>query len=487
MALGAALASLVVLIFYIFLQLLASGGHIISGGAPISPKNTYVYLDNPKYKEYLQDVISGVKTIKYFDEIKHSLPFMPVSSSDTRTVYIGQLKLFLTEVEFLTEKLSKKDEEVIMVYAGSAPCIHASFLSDMFPNLKMVFVDPNEHIIYYPGYKSSYDFLHMKNTVYFKSTLKNMYRSKYRNIQMYNFQSKSIQQFEKRRDGDKIEQVGKEFDSQMERKNYGPIIDYIHNTNYKYYIIEDYFTDGLAELFAVFGEGKFLFCSDIRTREGTLSYPGDIDLLWNLSMQYNWLNIMLPAHCMLKFRCPFFEKADRDQFEELHDTEPYKSAFAESQKLGIDFVADYNANKFQYIKPDQIYIQAFPGATSSESRLIASKYSDVSEFDYLDYQERFVYYNQVVRQFGYHGDYASVYDKDLYFDACGDCALAYQIMLEYYQKFEPKNANPKFVKKQIDALMQLLRRKFNEHHSKHGQYFEKYKSVDDVIADITKK
>lgn len=472
-ALGVTIVSSIVLIFYVFLQLLMGGG-FITGGAVLKQ---YAYLDNPKYKQYLEEVIKGVETIKYLDEIPHTLPY-ELTKDTTRTVHIGQLKLFLTEVEFLTEKLAKHDEQVVMIYAGSAPCMHASFLSEMFPNLKIVCVDPNEHIIYYPNYKSSYDHQYLNKTVYFKATLKNMYRSHHRNIQMYDFQSKSIKKLKKELNVSDIEHIGSIFDSQIERKNYSPIIDFIQNTNYKYYIIEDYFTDGLAELFAVFGEGNFLFCSDIRTKEGTLKYPGDIDLLWNLAMQYNWLNIMQPAHCMLKFRCPFFENEDRKQFTELCENEPYNSVFIESKKLGIDFVSDYKANKFQYIKPDRIYIQAFPGFSSSESRLIASKYNDIVEYDYLDYQERFFYYNMVLRPYGYHSGYLT--DKNMAFDSCADCALTYQIMLEYYQKFKPKNANPKFIKIQISALMQLLRRKFNEHNSVHGQYLEKYKDISDI-------
>jgi hypothetical protein len=485
---GAFLVSLVVFIFYVFLHWLASGKHIKSGGTAVSPEKvhmlkSYVYLDNLNYKKYLQEVIEGTKTIKYFDEIPHSLPYEVLNDSATFSIHIGQLKLFLTEVEFLTEKLSKHDEEVIMVYAGSAPCMHASFLSNMFPKLKIVCVDPNEHIIYYPNHKSSYDFPLLKSTVYFKATLKNMYKSKYRNIQMYDSHSKSIRQLEKGRHGRDIERIGKSFDAQIERKDYKPIVNYIKNTNYKYYIIEDYFTDNIAELCAAFGAGNFLFCSDIRSRESSRMMPGDMDLLWNLAMQYNWLNIMQPAHCMLKFRCPFFEQEDREQFAQLlKDDSSYGEIFEESKKLGLDFIADYTSKKFRYIKPDKIYIQAFAGPSSSEARLIASKYADVTEFDWKDYQDKFFYYNQAIRQYGYHNDYESVYDKDLCFDACGDCGLTYQIMLEYYQKFEPKNANPKFVKTQIDALMQLLRRKFYEHRSLHGKYLKKYENINDIMA-----
>jgi hypothetical protein len=485
---GTFLVSLIVGLYfmlYLIFGFLNFEKHSKSGGSISNSSKTYKYLNNPDYKKYLEDIINGVKTIKYFDEIPHSIPYEEINKKHTTSIHIGQLKLFLTEVEFLTDKLSKRDQETIMVYAGSAPCMHAPFLSNMFPKLKIICVDPNEHIFYYPFYKSSYDFKHLKETIYFKATLKNMYRSKYRNIQMYDFTTESIKQFEKEKHGTNIENIGKSFDNLIETKKYSPIINYIKNTNYKYYVIEGYFDDGIAELCAAFSASNFLFCSDIRTREGTLDYPGDIDLLWNLAMQYNWLNIMQPAHCMLKFRCPFFEKPDIEQFNKLYNENPYKAVFEESKELGINFIDDYKNKKFSYIKPDNIYIQAFAGPTSSESRLIASKYNDVTEFDYKNYQEKFFYYNQTIRQFGYHADHKSIYDKNTNFDACGDCGLTYQIMLEYYQKFEPKNANAKFVKTQINSLMQLLRRRFNEHQSLHGNFFKKY-TIDEIIAKQNK-
>lgn len=55
------------------------------------------------------------------------------------TVYFGQRKLLISEIDFLTD--FSKDGDVI-VYAGAAPGEHISILIDMFPNLEYVLVDP---------------------------------------------------------------------------------------------------------------------------------------------------------------------------------------------------------------------------------------------------------------------------------------------------------------------------------------------------------
>lgn len=59
-----------------------------------------------------------------------------------RTVlHWGQLKLFLSELEFFTE-YAIKDKKQNVIYAGAAPGIHLNLLSQLFPNLHFYLVDP---------------------------------------------------------------------------------------------------------------------------------------------------------------------------------------------------------------------------------------------------------------------------------------------------------------------------------------------------------
>ena len=65
---------------------------------------------------------------------------------DRTTVHYGQRKLFLSEVEFLTNVCSeipdKSFKKLVVIYAGAAPGIHIGFLSEMFPFIRFVLIDP---------------------------------------------------------------------------------------------------------------------------------------------------------------------------------------------------------------------------------------------------------------------------------------------------------------------------------------------------------
>jgi hypothetical protein len=54
-----------------------------------------------------------------------------------RALHWGQLKLFLTEVEFLTKVLElKPTKKIVMVYAGAAPGHNTKYLQSMFPDIQ---------------------------------------------------------------------------------------------------------------------------------------------------------------------------------------------------------------------------------------------------------------------------------------------------------------------------------------------------------------
>jgi cap2 methyltransferase len=53
--------------------------------------------------------------------------------------HFGQLKLLLSEIEFLTPYYG---QEFLVIYAGAAPGLHTLILARMFPTMKFVLVDP---------------------------------------------------------------------------------------------------------------------------------------------------------------------------------------------------------------------------------------------------------------------------------------------------------------------------------------------------------
>lgn len=431
------------------------------------------------------------KLIKNFDEIPDRLKYHRVGNYELKKplIHVGQLKLFLGELEFLTEHYPKRDDNMIMVYAGSSPCHHASYLSKMFPNLKIVMIDPNEHWIFYPDHKTHYSSDKLKETVYFKCSEGNRFKVKDRHIQMFDGTSVTLLN----RDTDQVKSISDNFLKKIDDKDYlTNYIDFIADTDYKYYIIEDLFTNKLAEFFS--NLSSFVFCSDIRTNihseesktETTFGEesPSDLDILWNSAMQYNWINIMQPKSVMLKFRCPFFNPEDKKIFNEyLRKPDFRQDDFDLAKKNGIDFLNDYSKNKFKYYQQYQIYLQAFPGMGSAETRFVTSEYSKIAEIDVLNYEERLFYYNNVSRLFGFHSNY-KIFDNNYGIDGCTDCALMHKIFENYYNKYFPKGKDN--IKNDIINLLKTIKRTLVEHGSHHGKLIKK-KTISDAMKIFESK
>ncbi len=450
---------IIILLVLVIAFLIYSSNNSVNGGVENDDRAQII-------KEILQ---TDHHALQYTNDLLESDFKYKRTKHNKHIIHIGQLKLFLSEVEFLTERLKSHKDNVIMVYAGSSPCHHASYLSKMFPGLKMVLIDPAEHLVYYPNKKSGYDYI--EENLYFKCAAGNRFGVANRKVNMFN---KGVVP---RPSG------GDEFDKLMSAKDYKPIIDAILDTTHKYYIIEDYFTNDLAELFAEMGKSpkcpEFVFVSDIRSALAESSGDvKDIDILWNSAMQYNWTKIMQPSAAMFKFRCTYFDMHPHEIFE-YANKQPYKADFELARKNGIDFIGNFKRRAFEYFKPDNTYIQAFPGEDSTETRLIASKrgshdYEDTQKLDCEDLERKFFQYNKIIRPYGYHTDYEEIIDSDLGLDACGDCALMVKIFSDYYEKFH--KVDLKIIKKDIEDVMKVLRRNFKEK-TKHGMFTTKYKTI----------
>jgi hypothetical protein len=316
-------------------------------------------------------------------------------------VHIGQRKLFLSEIQFLTNfyiqnpQLLKSKKIVYVVYAGAAPAHHTFYLATYFPYVRFILVDPNRFE------------LRASNTNIISTDI--------------------ITDTNKERDF--IYLSGKyENKTQIPRAEW---LSYIKSGDYKICIVEEYFTDELARIFS---ELNPIFISDIRTNEEENKPPTDQDFIWNNAMQYNWAHLIKPCALLYKFRMPFFES------KTINPSESQKRDFDMSRELGIDFVADYNKSKFQYIKGD-IYLQAFPGNASSESRLcVLGPFKKTSAYigelnfknhyyNVQEYENKYFYYNTIQRTIVHH--YNPFSNKQLGFDHCNDCSIECDIWHKY--------------------------------------------------------
>ena len=139
----------------------------------ISWKNTYPF--NINYN-LIKDIYYQ-NSIRYkLDDKFPSLPYQDRRHRPTSTLHIGQTKLFLTTLQFLT-KYIPKNKETHILYPGSAYGQNIHILSKLFPNCYWYLIDPS------PFYKELHlnndNILHMshelftnKDAHYFREKLK---------------------------------------------------------------------------------------------------------------------------------------------------------------------------------------------------------------------------------------------------------------------------------------------------------------------------
>jgi hypothetical protein len=474
----------IIVLFVLFLAAFILNGLSVIDcykGGYTEPRNTdpirnKLFFNYSDYAEQIFELINkNNKLLQFTSDIpgrlkKHQEKFSLIRTS----THIGQLKLFLSELEFLTEVLSSPDEEKIVVYAGSAPGNKIYFLHTMFPNVRFILIDPNEHLILFPDgnhYESK-----MSNSIVYLDckTKSNMYKVKNRQVNFYNGQTIKI----------KKEEIKVNF-TEYYTKRKQELLDFIKTSNHRFYIVEDYFDNNKADLFA--GLNAY-FISDIRSNLNDMvdmlanlnkrqikkpaiitseEFPGDLDICWNNAMHLNWLRRLQPKKAMLKFRVPWFIQ-EPEEFQYYAELSPYAETFIEAKQNGVDFVADFLAKKHNFIENEKIYIQAFPGIVSTESRLICSDYDKIVSYDCADYDDGFYYYNWFYRQFAFidHG----FMNAKLGIDGCNDCALMIKIFRDYCKKYKLQDDPVSYVEKLLHVIRRRLTTDF------HGMFTEPYKT-----------
>jgi hypothetical protein len=302
-----------------------------------------------------------------FSDIHKSLPYEESTKSMRPILHLGQRKLFLCELRLMST-LHPWDDNTWFVYAGSAPGVHIPYLYKLFPSLRMFLIDPNKFILRsLPDKKIRLRFINDHK-------------------EFINLSTKG-----------------------------GP----------NCIVYNDIFTDEVANTVKESGK-RIIFISDIRTKTENLQFPSDQDILWNNSLQYNWIQIMKPNTCMLKFRYVYFTDIDKPLNTE------------------IEFMKYYKERKMYYFD-GEIWTQAFAGFSSSECRLVFSKTDDDKEpykmkvYDEPDkFSARYFYYNLIDRPYVCHiNDNASAV---IGFDNCGDCAIE-NATWELYQSRVKRNTN----------------------------------------------
>ncbi len=412
-----------------------------------SLKDSVGLLDN----KFVDAAIKESPTCVLYSDIPTRLPYMRSTRNLKTTIHIGQLKLFLTELEFLTDYLDSSDDPAFVIYAGSSPSNKIAQLADMFPAVKFILVDPHEHYVMYPG-SDQYSDEHVEEFLYFVAAEGDRYSLGTRRINFYSPDGPPV-----------ITPRGQKIGAWPL-----DIARVVVESSSRYFMIEDYMDMSLAgSLAALASHGRVLFISDIRTLNEDEGQPTDLHILWNSAMMLNWLGVLRPAAYMLKFHTPYFNQSN---IEQTYALAPYMHADFERSR--VDFLADYLRGEFNFLRADKIYLQAFAGPTSSETRHVGTTL-DIAPFDSREYEDKLFFHNRITRPFGWHTSHERYLDSVMGIDRCGDCALMCHIFEAYARKFGKSDA-PAKINGWITRLLKTIKRGLVSPESVHGLYYIQY-------------
>ena len=389
------------------------------------------------------DTRREVNVYENYEDIPQSINFVKQGIL-TPTCHLGQRKLLLSEIQFLSNTKNK-----YVVYAGSAPGNHIYYLSNLFPDKKFILIDPNPFALIrdendkFPYHRNTPD----KNIIHLYTTTGK--RSFYKG-NTYNFSLKRVTQ--------------KVYNDPFEKARDLEIIEVIKNEPFRIFIIERSFVNNTAKMLERLED--IVFISDIRTSMGRKEGITDLDIVRNSAMQYNWLKIMKPDYSLVKFRTPFFNPEDTTHFNKNY--RKYSDMFEISLKNGINFIENYKDGKFEFV-PGIIKLQAWAPKTSAETRLsIGKDQIDLKRiYDVEKYTSALFYHNLISRGLVYHTNENS--DENLAFDHCNDCALENKILNNYI-----KTKKVSVTKSDVVSIVREISKLFKDLHcDSHGTLFTK--------------
>jgi hypothetical protein len=402
------------------------------GGYKVNFDNIFAGDNDLEYKEqwlkiwneltFQDNKVIVHKPSVLFEDLKHRIPYKENQQVITANLHNGQLKLFLSEIQFLTKCMESYTKPQVVVYAGAAPNMRALFAMQYFPNIVWILVDPNPFKI----------MIHPRS-------------HKYNQVELIKF-IKSDELTPKL-----LDHLNKYNKGQLKKKT-------------RIYCINELFTNDLADKLSAIKDT--LFVCDIRTtflQKG----PSECDILWNLSQQWIWMIKMKSKFAYLKFRFPFGDMPKEDLVRCL--TPDMEKHFELVKSLtGIDFLENYKNKKLVYVLGD-IYLQLYAPLKSTESRVFVKREDLNKSKDYgtlKDYEDGFVYFNTVKRSYLIHEN--KYKDKKIGFDQCQDCSATVLVWDTYLKKYNLKDSDPlKEITKYLDYFGRPLL------HKCHGKLFDK--------------
>lgn len=425
-----------------------------------------------------------------YGDIPGEVPYDGSSSIHKFNCHNGQRKLFLNEVQFYTSYV--RDPSAIVIYAGSAHGEHTPMILDMFPNIKLLLIDPNYHSI-----DHDYDYVYQNPDVVSKEN-----HQEFINYLKYNGNHKRMN---KLKDGAKrlinvpmlfkpdergnminsvksaISKVPLDNDGNLSmimdcydgfyKGDYLNLFETMKKSDKRIFIIQDYLTNELCQkLRQGLDDNDVYLVTDIRTSIDVYGIPSDLDVLWNACLQMIFVDILKPKYSMLKFHPPYFDSYGQKMVEQFNKSDKYsikKDFDYVKKRYGIDVIKMYlNDRQYTYFKGEQIWIQPWAPKSSSEARLIVSRknMNKMMLYDPVEWENRFAYLNYY-RSYAYHDIFYKHIrkyqdDPNVYLDYDGsyDSTLEIIIFSQYIMDLSPSKLTLKVIERALtnyDFIKQL--------------------------------
>ena len=405
----------------------------VKGGDSLPNDETIKKLDDFVLKKYDNELVIRSS------EIPENVPYTALYGvkTDKRGIHIGQRKLLMNEIEFMSMVYPGYD---LVIYAGYAPSEKFTVLADLFPKTKFLLIDPN-----YPFFITEYcqicdpkfaaDPLR-KYIIFNRQVIDPEQEQKVNNYQKLANAKKSLENSETP-SGRKFNAI--KLQESFDEFNENSIKELIEG-NTRSYIIQDYLTIQLAERIAEalkVAKIKTGFISDLRTRILAESKtPEDGDIIFNDQLQHVCAKIMNVEKVMFKIRFPFVYDDGLNVNKKILAIPIVQEVRAKFKELfpgpdNWDFyektITKKNPNGCPYFTFDgDFYFQPWGPGGTSESRLIASPKS-LKEYNCKTYEDS-LFTHRLIRILCV----CKKIDRVGKLDQCTECTLEKAIWIMYF-------------------------------------------------------
>jgi hypothetical protein len=343
------------------------------------------------------------------EELKESFEYRERHNKmlDELLLHLGQRKLCLSEIEFLTRVRSLWETDrkgKYVIYAGAAPNHKGMFLAELFPEHTFVFVDPGNFEVRYG-----------------KQDGKSINSTNFDHQGLVYLKRHPVVFAKNATHGRLYECLGKYAEAIMAERN----------SRVRVFLIEDFMNLELARNLAILGSDNIIYISDIRTA------PTDLGVCLDNALNFGIMVILQPLFSMLKYRPYYF--AEPIDYVSIAATEEDYEILHFALANGVDFQASLVRGCQLIPLGVSEKNQAWARPSSCETRIWVER-KDIFNMVSGEWnmERRYRYHNLFNRTFKHYANRNA--NAEVKFGHCFSCARENQVWEDYFITSFPRLA-----------------------------------------------